>query len=232
MQEPKVSIVVPTWRRPDGLKACIESIRRTVIVPHEVIVVAVADDQPTLDILRDLNLSPILQPQRGGFVKAANLGFKSAKGEYLIQISDDTTLLPHSIENAIRFLEAPAHAEVGIAAFFHNSRLSRNIYQQVQLDGEWFYVAHVRGLCYANYGLARRNLYESLGWFDERFTLYGADPDFSLKVWHHARLTVTPCPGALIRHHDHVDSRRHDDQQRLAADNQLLFDKWTLDSSR
>jgi GT2 family glycosyltransferase len=226
---PRVSIVVPTWRRPDALRVCLDAIASTVAFAHETIVVAVEGDQPTLDLLQSRPVRVLLQSSREGFVKAANLGFRAAQGDYLIQISDDTRLLPHSLANAIRFLEASAHAHIGLAALFHNSALARNIHQQIQLDGEWFYVAHVRGLCYANYGLARRELYERLGYFDERYTMYGADPDFSLKVWHEAKLAVAPCPGALIRHDEPHDDRMRDERAAQQRDNALLFAKWNLD---
>lgn len=228
MTDPLVSIVVPTCHRPRALDNCLRSIERTVRLPHEVIGVCLADDEATNVMLRQFEARVIEQPDRGGFVQAANLGFRSARGEYVIQINDDCELLPHSISNAVRFLEAPGHERVGLAAFFHNSPVSRNIYAQIQLDGEWYYVCHVRGLCYANFGLALRELYEQLGYFDGRYFMYGADPDFSLKVWHEAKLTVAPCPGALIRHQQFDDERAAEERVRQDEDNQMLFAKWRL----
>lgn len=225
---PRVSIVVPTWKRPRELSACLDAIAATVTVSHEVIGVVVDEDVESAAVLRAHDAEVITQPGRTGFVKAANLGFRAATGDYVIQISDDTRLLPHSVGNAIRFLEAPAHAHVGLAAFFHNSRLTRNIFQQIQLDGEWFYVGHVRGLCYANYGLGRRELYEGVGFFDERYFMYGADPDFSLKVWHEAKLSVVPCPGAVIVHDEPEDERMQAERSTQAEDNAKLFAKWRL----
>ena len=200
MAEPLVSIVVPTYRRPVALRVCLESIRATVKLPHEVIAVAVADDQPTLEVLKSANVRLVIQPTRGGAVQAMNLGFRAARGAYLMQINDDCRLLPHSVANAVRFLEAPANSSIGLAAFFHNSPVRRNVHAQIQVEGIWYFVCHVRGLCYANFGLARRSLYAQLDYFDERYFMYGADPDFSLKVWHQAQLRVEPCPGALVHH--------------------------------
>jgi len=227
--KPVVSIIVPTYQRPDDLARCLRSITQTVKLPHEVIAVVVAGDAPTQAVLKSANVRTITQPTRGGCVQAMNLGFRAATGDYLMQINDDCELLPHSVANAVRFLEAPAHANIGQAAFFHNSPLTRNIHQQIQLDGEWFFVGHVRGLCYANFGLARRHLYEQLGYFDERYFMYGADPDFSLKVWHEAKQIVAPCPGALLRHHELDDERGQRERAAQAEDNAKLFAKWGLD---
>jgi hypothetical protein len=58
--------------------------------------------------------------------------------------------------------------------------------------------------------------------------MYGADPDFSLKVWHEARLQVVPCPGALIHHAEMNDERGSAERAVQEVDNQKLFRKWSL----
>ena len=227
---PRVSIVVPTYQRPEPLQACLRSIADTVTLPHEVICVAVADDRATIAALkRALSVQTIIQPTRGGAVQAMNLGFRAAQGEYLMQINDDCRLLPHTVANAVRFLEAPANSHIGQAAFFHDSPVRRNVFAQICVEDTWYFVCHVRGLCYANFGLARRSLYEQVGYLDERYFMYGADPDFSLKVWHEAGLAVAPCPGALIHHDELNDERGTRDRAAQDQDNRKLFAKWRLD---
>ncbi len=192
------------------------------------ICVTVHGDTESEAVARANGVKILTQQTRAGCVNAINLGFKAARGTYLLQINDDCELLPHSAANAVRFLEAPANRSVGQAAFFHDSPVQRNIHQQIQLDGTWFYVCHVRGLCYANFGLAKRELYERLGWLDERYFMYGADPDFSLKVWHEAGLRVEPCPGALIHHAELQDDRARVERAGQDEDNQRLFEKWGI----
>lgn len=228
MSEPTVSIVVPTYQRPQYLDHCLKSIEKTVDIPHEVLCVHVANDRNSTEIISQHGARPIEQPTRGGAVQAMNLGFRAATGTYMIQINDDCELLPYSIENAIRFLEAPNHEHIGLAAFFHDSPVRRNIYQQIDVEDIRYVVCHVRGLCFANFGLARRSLYEQLGYFDERYFMYGADPDFSLRVWHEARLVVAPCPGALIHHIELDDERGAAERAAQRTDNEKLFEKWNL----
>ena len=100
--------------------------------------------------------------------------------------------------------------------------------QQIRIEDIDYHVCHVRGLCYAYFGLARHELYESLDYLDERYFMYGADPDFSLKVWHEAKLIVAPCPGALVHHAPADDDRARADRARQAEDNQKLFAKWGM----
>lgn len=214
---------------------CLESIERTVDLPHDVVCVSVAGDEATMDALAPrlkkagTSFKHLVQPTRGGLVQAMNMGFKAATGDFQTQINDDCVLLPHTIANAVRFLEAPAHANtVGQCAFFHNSPVRRNVHAQIMVEGEWYYICHVRGLCFANFGLARREMYERLNWFDERYFMYGADPDFSLKVWHEAKLSVLPCPGALVRHAEMNDERGAAERAAQHADNAKLFAKWGM----
>ena len=110
---------------------------------------------------------------------------------------------------------------------FHHNQATRSIAYETQRMGRSFKLLHVRGPLYANFGIARRALYEQLGYFDERYYLNAADPDFSLKVWS-AGLRVAPAFASLIDHDEHDDARRADDSARASEDNQKLFAKWPL----
>ena len=226
----RISIIIPTLGRADHLRRCLDSIAATVRAPHEIICICVEGDENTQEALAGRAVKKIIQPARGGYVQAANLGLRAARGEYITILNDDCLLLPHSIDNAIRFLEAPAHRDrIGQAAFFHDTPLRRNIHQQIRIEDISYNVCHIRGLCYANFGLAQRALYERLNYLDERYFMYGADPDFSLKVWHEAKLIVSPCPGALVHHAPADDARARADRARQAEDNAKLFAKWAME---
>jgi GT2 family glycosyltransferase len=238
MPQYTVSIIIPTLGRPAHLERCLQSIAETVRLPHEIICVVSDEDAETGELLDERaedfgELRVVVESGRSGFVRAANLGMKAAGGDYLTIINDDCELLPHTIDNAVRFMEAPAHLKtIGQAAFFHNAPdhapLTRNIHQQIMIEDAWYYVRHVRGLCYANFGLVRRTLAEELDWFDERYRMYGADPDFSLKVWREAKLIVAPCPGALVRHVEVDDDRAAVERAGQDEDNRKLFEKWGM----
>ncbi|MEM7229017.1 MAG: glycosyltransferase [Planctomycetota bacterium] len=229
MTEPTLSIVIPTIHRAPLLAQCLESVQETVQVGHEVICVTIADDEDTQDLLASHpTVKNIIDPVRTGFVRAANHGFRASRGTFIVQLNDDCQLMPYAIENALHMLRARAHRDVGQLAFFHDSPVQRNIQQEIHVDGVRYVVCHVRGLCFANFGLSTRRLYESLGFYDEQFWMYGADPDFSLRIWHDAGLRVLPCPGALVRHHEWVDERSEDERAAQRDDNRKLFEKWDL----
>jgi GT2 family glycosyltransferase len=227
-----LSIVVPTTNRAAALASCLVTIRNTVTCSHEIIVVDGASLDNTPAVLESAKaamgdrLQVIREPKREGFVRAANKGFRAARGEYLMWLNDDARPLPGALDRAVAQLQTSA-SNVGMVALFHAAHTTRNIAFETSCEGRPFQLLHVRGTLYANFGIARRRLFETLDYFDERYFLNAADPDFSLKVWN-AGLSVVPADGALIDHDEVQDDRREADRTRASADNAKLFEKWNL----
>ena len=227
-----LSVVVPTVDRAQSLASCLAAVRNASQAACEVIVVDGASVDSTGDVLATAKsamgdrLQIIREPRREGFVRAANKGFRAARGRYLMWLNDDARPLPGSLDRAIEQL-AFSPRTVGMVALFHAAHTDRNIALQAQHQGRAFHILHVRGTLYANFGIAKRSLFDRLGYFDDRYFLNAADPDFSLKVWH-AGLSVVPAFGALIDHDEIQDARRENDRERAAQDNARLFDKWNL----
>jgi len=227
-----ISVVVPTCNRAQSLAACLASIRNATQASCEVVVVDGASTDRTAIVVQRAReimgdrLQVIREEQREGFVRAANKGFRAARGRYLIWLNDDARPLIGSLDRAVEQL-AFSPRTVGMVALFHPAHVTTNIAYQAEHLGRPFHLLHVRGTLYANFGLAARSLFERLACFDERYFLHGADPDFSLKVWH-AGLSVVPAFGALIDHDEVQDQRREEDRDRGADDNARLFAKWDL----
>lgn len=227
-----LTIVVPTCNRAASLVTCLSAIRDASSRRAEVIVVDGASTDATAETLGKRSaewggrLHVITESKREGFVRAANKGFRAARGKYVTWINDDARPLPGSYDVAIGLLETWPRT-VGLAALFHSTHVSRNIAIQTRHQDRLFRVLHVRGTLYANFGIGRRELFEQLDYFDDRYFLNAADPDFSLKVWN-AGLSVVPADGAFIDHDEIPDERRRADGSAGASDNAKLFAKWDL----
>ena len=228
-----LSIVVPTCNRASLLEACLGTIRRTVACAYEVIVVDGASYDETPGVLAEAadlfgsHLTVITEPRRAGFVRAANLGLRAARGRFLTWLNDDARPLPAALDRAV-VQAAAAAADVGLVALFHRWHSLRNVAYRSTLAGQDYAVCHVRGTAYANFAVGRRETFERLGFLDERFHFYGADPDLSLKAWH-AGLRVVPAHDGVAIDHDQVeDERRSVDASVGREDNGRLFAKWDL----
>lgn len=228
-QPPTVSIVIASYNRLARLRRCIAMLRANVSIPHETLVVAGATTDGTLEWLEtqpDLRL--IRESRREGATRAYNKGFRAAVGRYVIWLNDDSYPLPGAIEAAVAMIENPAFTDVGMVALYHNFDRRWNRLHSVDRDGETYSVFNVRGVTYANFGLLRRTLLESLGYLDERYYFSAWDPDLSLKVQREAGLKVIGCPRALVYHEELIDDRKLADLAALARDNERLFAKWNL----
>jgi GT2 family glycosyltransferase len=271
---PELSIIVPTCDRADLLDRCLSGIVQNTRCDFEIVVVDGASTDHTWHVLdqakRELGdrLQVIFEDNREGFVRAANKGFRAARGRHLTWLNDDARPLPGAYTNAIAQLYT-GPATIGLVALFHRWHSPRNVaYEKIAVDnptvtttsgpcaladkngesrslksmrsaigpeagvtGEpasaLYQLCHVRGTLYANFAVGRREVFEQLNFFDERFVFYAADPDLSLKAWH-AGLSVIPAQASFIDHDEYADDRRSTDAAQGRQDNAALFAKWDL----
>lgn len=224
-----VSIVVPTCNRLDRLKACLDKITHAVTLPHEVIVVDGASTDGTSAYLGSRHdVRAIFEERREGAVKAFNRGFRAARGRYVTWLNDDARPLPGAFDAAVRMIERPDLADVGMIALYHTWHNDRNILHEIRRNGIRYCICHVRGRPYANFGLLRRSLLARVGYADEGYRFFGFDPDLALRIQEEHGLLVLGCPEALIDHDEHHDDRKLADLDLGRADNERLFSRWNL----
>ena len=53
-----VSVVIPTYQRPDALVDCVRSLLEGTVLPNEIIIVGREDDESTRQALRQLSAGP------------------------------------------------------------------------------------------------------------------------------------------------------------------------------
>ncbi len=227
-----LSIVLPTCNRGELLERTLAAIYAGTRCNYEIIIVDGASFDRTQAVLTEAQvdmgdrLKIIREEQREGFVKAANKGFKIAAGRNVMWLNDDARPLPGSLDTALYQLDH-APDDVGMLALFHRFQSPRNVAYETIHNGQVYRLLHVRGTLYANFGMLKTDYLRTLGYFDERFFINGADPDLSLKVWHDGK-RIVQAYAALIDHDEHADGRRYIDLPRGQDDNAQLFAKWDL----
>jgi GT2 family glycosyltransferase len=90
-----VSVLIPTWRRPDDLARCLAALEVQTYPPDEVLVVAREDDLETRSALQELSpaafrLGVVGAPQPGQ-IAALNAGIDAAQGDLIAFTDDDTS---------------------------------------------------------------------------------------------------------------------------------------------
>lgn len=144
MENPKVSIIIPTYRRPQFVRKAIESALAQTYRPLEVIVVS--DNEPddeferqTSEIVAEYvgNNKLVYLPSEGnlGGAKARNRGLSIATGDYVNFYDDDDYLYPDKIKDQMAKAKKYDYriAVVGCCAFIKDEngkivRAERPIY--------------------------------------------------------------------------------------------------------
>ena len=96
-----LSIVIPTHRRPQILKKCLEHIERQTVV-DQLEVIIVNDEKCTMDNEQwkmEVQYCEIPPCHQGA---ARNYGVAKARGDYVLFIGDDIFLAPDACEKHIR----------------------------------------------------------------------------------------------------------------------------------
>ena len=112
-----ISVVIPTYKRPDLLARLLESICQQTLLPSEVIVI---DDASSMDqayrscIDQFKSRLPALHfqslPTNAGAPYARNTGIRQAKGEWIALVDDDDEWLPEKLAKQWELAQKAPHA--------------------------------------------------------------------------------------------------------------------------
>ncbi len=109
-----LSVIIPSYSRPDLLARCLASLRRNAPLSTEIIVVDDASENMCVSeaAAKFKGVKVIRTPKRLGFCKAANLGVQSASHEVVELLNDDTEVCAGWAEMALDAFEDPKVAAV------------------------------------------------------------------------------------------------------------------------
>jgi GT2 family glycosyltransferase len=227
--EPLVSIVIPSACRPVKFRdreswfvlECVSSIRRASTYKNvEIFVVDNNDMSDELwEKLKPLGVERVHFTEAFNLTRKINFGASHAKGEQLLLLNDDVEVItPGWIEAMLEFSQQAEIGAVGVQLLFPDGTQQHT--GVVILDGNprhpfyreagdhpgYFYssVAHrdcaaVTGAC----TMTRREVFEAVGGYSERFPLSYDDIDYCLKVLELGKRVVYT-PFAKLYHHESV----------------------------
>jgi len=115
---PDVSVVIPTWSRPDLVIRAVRSALAQTYGDLEVVVVVDGPGDTTAEELAQLTdprLRVVVLPAKGGAPNARNAGVEAALGKWVAFLDDDDEWLPSKLEIQLK-LAAATHAEQPIVA--------------------------------------------------------------------------------------------------------------------
>lgn len=91
-----LSVVVPSYRRPDALKRCLRALAGQSLAPLEILVVLRADDAESRIALSEVDYPvEVVIVDQPGQVAALNRGCEAARGEFIAITDDDAAPRPN-----------------------------------------------------------------------------------------------------------------------------------------
>jgi GT2 family glycosyltransferase len=189
----RASVVIPTFRRKRSLLRALNALATQTIAPdeYEVIVVIDGSDDGSREAVESLSpahdLRVLWQGKRGR-AAACNTGVAVAQGELIVLLDDDMEATPGFLEAHLR--AHPPGSRIAVIGAAPVS-ITPELPPHVKYIGEKFN-AHLEQLARAggplklrdfysgNFSI-RRELFDAVHGFDERFTVYGNE-DLELSI--------------------------------------------------
>lgn len=103
MNNPLVTISIPTYNSGSFLKTCLVAIKEQTYSNIEVNIIDGGSIDDTVKISRSFGIEPIFS---GALLGARYEGFKSAKGDYVLLLDSDQILEVDAIERAIKQIQS------------------------------------------------------------------------------------------------------------------------------
>lgn len=172
-----ISLCIPTYNRLPYLKRCLDSIFTGFEdYPYEVVIADGGSTDGTLQYLDEIdnpNVKVIKQGELTGIVKAINLCFKQAKGEYMLNGNDDAIYFPKVLIKACELMDK--EEQIGIVAPKDQEPRHGNL-PGVTLKLRLYWAL----LC--KFHIFRSSVLKKINYFDENFRSYYVDDDSCLSV--------------------------------------------------
>ena len=179
---PRVSVVIPTYKRPHLIGRAIKSVLNQTYQDFEIIIIDDSPDEATGKVVKDLNdkrIKYIRNKIRRGFVGAKNQGVKESNpvSKYIAFLDDDDEWLPLFLEKTIKRLEEKK--DVAFVTTQPEFRLQSGERFR-QIPGKWDW-NEFWNKCIGNGSVLRKEIFTKENiWYDEKMLF--EDLDFGIRI--------------------------------------------------
>lgn len=207
-----LSVCIVTYKARDLLRGCLQSLYETTPSSQiEVIVVDNGSKDGVGEMLRQEypEIRFIENEGNAGFTRPMNQALQAGRGRYLLLLNPDTIIQPQALNRLAAFLDAHPKAGIcgpkvlnrdrtlqkpcrrgesrpwavisyftGLAALFPKSKWFGEYLMSYMDEDETHQVAGVAGSCM----LVRREVFDQIGYLDERFFAYQEDADLCFRA--------------------------------------------------
>ena len=225
VNNPLVSVIIPTYNRPDNLSRAIDSVLNQTYDNIEVIIVD--DNNPNTEA-RVRTEEFMLQYEKNSHIKyikheknknasaARNTGARASCGEYVAFLDDDDEYTPMRIESMLKKLsDLPSDYVACYSRFIYHMPDGKEICSQETREGNLFREALMKEfpIGFGSNNLIKRVAYEAIGGFDESFKR-NQDHEFLIRLLQ--RYKIAYCDVIGLKIYVHLEKRKESIEDTLS----------------
>jgi GT2 family glycosyltransferase len=231
--QPSVDIIIPTRDRVELLQACIGSIVELSTYPSYRIIIVDNDsvEDATFRFFERDDVRVVPGPGPFNFSRLVNTGVRASDADYVLLLNNDVTVLTADwIEAMLELGQQPDVGAVGCRLLFPDGSVQHEgvallpEYVAANVSWPWPLIRNTSAVTAACM-LVRRDVYWSIGGFDEEMGVVYNDVDFCLRMLRSGRKVLYTPYAQLV--HDESASRG---SANPSADIDLFFDRWGIPS--
>lgn len=225
----KLSIIITSYRNPELLKVCIDSIRKNTALPNYEIIVADSQTEELTELMMreeypEIKFLPF--KENVGFQHLVKAAYEKSQGEYILILNGDILVKRNSVENLFDFLEKnPRVGMAGPQLLNFNETLQYScfrfyspitiLYRRTFLGKFKFAQKHLDQFLMRDFDhksnrevdwlmgsalMTRRRAIEKVGLMDPAFKMYMEDTDWCRRFWEN-NFKVVYFPDAQMYHY-------------------------------
>jgi N-acetylglucosaminyl-diphospho-decaprenol L-rhamnosyltransferase len=223
-----LTIAINSYKNPDLLRLCLDSIRKNTNIEYELIVADSATGEATEMMMREEYPEAKFFPHRRnvGFQKMIRKGYEMSQGDFILFLNSDIIVTHGSVEKLLGAVKG--NSQVGMAgpkllnyngtlqySCFHFYRMLTVIYRRTFLKKfafarkhlDWFLMKdcdHAKSMeadwIMGSAMMVRREAVEKVGLMDPRFFMYMEDVDWCRRFWEKG-MKVLYYPDSVMHHY-------------------------------
>jgi glycosyltransferase involved in cell wall biosynthesis len=225
-QDGLVSVVVPTYNRPNRLRRSVSSIIDQTYRPIEIIVVDDCSETPATDVLDqyngdDITITIVRHEQNQGANAARNTGIQHSSGEFIAFLDDDDEWYPLKLQRQVEEFDNSDDNLGVVYSGIDVDRKNKKTYNPATEGGSLTKQLLKRNVVGTfSTVLVRQSVIDQVGTLDERFPSW-QDKEWYVRLSQHCEFK--PINEPLIVRHMSGDGHLSDDFEQLSTETYPLF---------
>lgn len=231
MTNPSWSVVIPTYNRPDRLRAALDAIANLRKPPGDFEAVIVDDGgDADLAFLQQYDFVRPFRQENSGPATARNTGIQNARGQWVAFLDDDCC----PDENwLVEFDNVLSNSPNVLVGGYTRNAFRDNAYSAASQDLiDFLYNDPAEPTFFAsnNFAAARTDLLE-IGGFDESYPLAAGEDRAFCRAWRDSGRTLACVPTAIVDHYHELSLTRFWRQHRNYGRGAFRFRQQPTDKS-